>query len=229
MSRVERELEARVEELRAKGDDAQRLELVQRARRFKRSWVEMAEGLVLVRDTRAYERWGYEDLYDYCAKELQIRAATVDKLTGSYSTLRAHAPQVLQRDGVASAIPTIEAVDYFARALAREPANDPEPEAELMGELHKAVFDEARPLQSLRRQFNPLLNPKPEGVELTQSIERTRAASKRLRSFITSVEGLSEARVEAVSAALEALEQELAALLEQATEDVHATVAQRRG
>ncbi len=214
MSRVEERLAATARELAEKGDDAQRLELVQRARRFKRSWVEMAEAMVFVRDSRAYKRWGFEDFYDYCAAELQIRAPTVDKLVGSYATIRAHAPEVLQRDGVARTIPTVDAVDYFQRAL--EPANDREeavdPDPEVLNDLRRAVFDDVKPVQSLRRQFNPLLHPKPEGAEERELIEKARTTVRRLTGLLGRVEGLSEARRQEVDGALSGLEQELAEL-----------------
>lgn len=74
------------------GADAQRLDVVRRLQRFKRSWIELAEALVKVR-------------------------ATVDKLTASYSTVQRHAPEVLGRDGAARAVPHVEAVEYFSRAL----------------------------------------------------------------------------------------------------------------
>ena len=178
MSRVEERLEATARILAEQGDDGQRLELVQRARRFKRSWVEMAEGLLYVRQQRSYKRWGFEDFYDYCAQELQLRTATVDKLTGSYSTIRDHAPEVLRRDGVARSIPSVDAVDYFARAL--EPANDGEsetdPDPEVISQLRHAVFEDNKPVQSLRRQFNLCFIPNRKAQRL-----RKRSRGRGLR------------------------------------------------
>ena len=86
-------------------------------------WIELGEGLWRLRKQRKYEAWGYSDLHEYCQKELHIKAATIDKLMLSYGTVREHAPDVLRRDGVARDIPSLEAVDYFARAA-------PPPESE---------------------------------------------------------------------------------------------------
>ena len=78
------DLDSLADHLAREGADALRIELVRRARNFKRTWVEMAEALVEVRDTQAYLAWGYQDLYAYCHQELLLRQPTVDKLTGSF-------------------------------------------------------------------------------------------------------------------------------------------------
>src|SRR5687767_8775032 len=105
MPRSHPKLDALAQMLERTGDDPQRLELVHRAQRFKRSWLELAEALQALSRSRAYEAWGYADLREYCSKELLIRSATVDKLLLSFSTLERHAPEVLERDGVARNIP----------------------------------------------------------------------------------------------------------------------------
>lgn len=212
--------------LKAMGADALRLDLVQRTRLFKRSWVEMAQALVYVRDSGQYSEWGYEDLYSYCSMELQLRRPTVDKLTGSYVALARHAPNVLERDGVSAQVPTCDAVDYFAKALRGEPANDGtpyvEPTPEVIEELKAAVFDEGRPVQSLRRQFNPLLHPKTDGRQRAEAIEKARAAIRRLTKVLGDVEGLGEEHTEAVGKLMQKVQAQLDELMEQAREDQEA-------
>jgi hypothetical protein len=216
MSRIEDKLEQLADGLKSAGDDALRLEVVQRARRFKRSWVEMAEALVHVQDSRAFERWGYSDLHEYCAKELRIRSQTVEKLTGSYSALRAHAPEVLARDGVARTIPTIDAVDYFARALERRGgADEIEPSSELVDDLHKAVFDEALPVETIKRKFDPLFHPhKPVTPSDLDILERTRATGRRLGLLVEECKGLSSGTRQMMEEGLAELETELSAKIE---------------
>jgi len=223
MTRATDKLDEIAANLADKSDDAQRLELVQRARRFKRSWVEMAEAIVHVRATRAYERWGYADLYAYCDQELQIKKATVDKLTGSFMAVRHHAPQVLERDGVAQPIPSVDSVDYFAKALrdtAREAqerdgrdGREPPPD-EVFDDLRTAVFDDNENVIALRRRFNPILHPKPEGAEDLERLEKTRAATRRLENLLDSAPGVSEQTAAKVQRALDALHGELDDLIE---------------
>ncbi len=193
------------------GGDAQRLEVVRRTQKFKRSWIELAEGLTKVRATRAYARWGFEDFYDYCGRELTLKRATVDKLTISYNTIQQHAPEVLEWDGVAKAIPTYDAVDYFPRAVG--PANDPEPEGDepappakgrkavaaprdpdLVREMKAAVFDEGQPVAELRKRFDPVLHPRPKGADRLELLTKASACARKLAELLPDIEGLPEKR-----------------------------------
>ena len=70
-------LDRTAEELRASGADGLRLELVKRARSFKRTWVDMAEGLVRVRNEGAYRGWGFEHFHAYCSLGLHLERGAV--------------------------------------------------------------------------------------------------------------------------------------------------------
>src|SRR6185369_6370842 len=97
-------------------DDPERAEVLRRARRFKASWIELAEALSNVRRSGDFKRWGYESFEDYTRTELHIRQETADKLVGSFMFLKKRAPSVLSRDGLTSAIPSYQAVDFLRRA-----------------------------------------------------------------------------------------------------------------
>jgi len=205
------------EALEAEGADELRVHVVRRAREFKRSWVMMAEALVEVRNRESYLDWGYEDFYTYCSLELQLKQATADKLTGSYVALKRHAPSVLKRDGLNERIPTCDAVDYFAKALQKNPSNDGGERAvaeEVVDELRHAVFEEGAPVSDLRKRFNPVFNPKPAGAEQMDTLRRATAAVRRLERTIEEIEGLPRPTVRASLEALEALREDLSALLE---------------
>jgi hypothetical protein len=205
------------EALEAEGADELRVHVVRRAREFKRSWVMMAEALVEVRNRESYLDWGYEDFYTYCSLELQLKQATADKLTGSYVALKRHAPSVLKRDGLNERIPTCDAVDYFAKALQKNPGNDDGERAiaeEVVDELRHAVFEEGAPVSDLRKRFNPVFNPRPEGAEQMDTLRRATAAVRRLERTIEEIEGLPRPTVRASLDALEALREDLTALLE---------------
>lgn len=206
-----------VEALEAEGADELRIHVVKRAREFKRSWVRMAEALVEVRNRESYVRWGYQDFYSYCALELQIKQATADKLTGSYVALKRHAPSVLKRDGLTERIPTCDAVDYFAKALQKQPTNDsvePAVDREVVDELRHAVFEEGAPLSDLRKRFNPVFHPKPEGAEEIDAVRRATTAVRRLERMVEEIDGLRRPTVRTTLDALETLREELTTLLE---------------
>ena len=206
------DLDARAQELKAKGADGLRLEAVRRARDFKRSWIDMAEVLVRVRNTGTYKTWGYQDFHAYCAMELELKPATVDKLTGSYATVERHAPEVLRRDGLQRPMPAVESVDWFAKALNEQPAND-EREAgsawpkEVVDELKHAVFDEGLPVASLRRKFDAVLHPKSdEDAELDQ-VRRVSSAVRKLRNAVEGFDAVDAKQIAMLTLALDDFEQ----------------------
>jgi hypothetical protein len=206
VARVTDELERRGERLRRQGADPLRLQLLERARRFKRSWIEMAEALCELRSTRAHEAWGFKDLYDYCDKELFIKRATVDKLLVSFGVVQRHAPTLLAPDSEAP-MPDYDTVDYFARAEAAH-GDRGGPSDEVLAELRQAVFDEARPLGALRRQFNPVIFAKDEEESSRERLERADAAARRLLDLLPDLE-VSDTRRVQVETALEALRRDL--------------------
>lgn len=225
MSKRPDALEALADQLERSGGDPARVDIVRRAERFKRSWVELAEGLYKLRKQRKYEQWGYSELHEYCLKELHIKAATIDKLMISYGTLRDHAPDVLKRDGVARDIPSLEAVDYFSRALPPQESEDGEVTSmrrrldappSVLDELRSAVFDEARSVGELRKRFDPILRPKPEGSDEVEALRKLKVVAERLAAGVQSTPGLTEKRVARVVAMVEALVRDLDELIEEA-------------
>jgi len=206
-------LEVLADRLEQAGDDPFRVTLLRCAQRFKRSWLELATVLSDLQNRRAFERWGYADLHEYCQKELSIRPSTVDKLLLSYGTVQRHAPEVLGPSRERNEVPSFDAVDYFARAVGREEAAagkrlDAAPD--VLNKLRAAVFEEGRSLPELRGEFGPLLRPKAaEGDDVGS---RARSAAQRLLQLLPSVPGITEARMARTSAALEALVRDLDAL-----------------
>lgn len=181
--------------LASQGADRVRLELVRRARIFKRSWVEMAEGLTKVRAHQLHLDWGYKDLYSYCSQELLLTRHTVDKLLGSFGAITEHAPQVLQRDGLEKPVPQLDSVEYFAKALKNHADNDEEefvqdrPDEEAWTDLKRAVFDEDAPVSELRKNFNEQFFPRQEETD-AKIREKTRAAARRLEGLLGRVKGI---------------------------------------
>ncbi|MEY4580379.1 MAG: hypothetical protein RL701_5082 [Pseudomonadota bacterium] len=219
MSKGHEVLEALADRIEASGGDAARVDIVRRAQHFKRSWLELAEGLTALRKNRRYEKWGYSELSEYCQKELHIKAATLDKLVLSYGALREHAPDVLRRDGVAREIPSLEAVDYFSRAIGndREDAGSRrrmDAPREVMEELRAAVFDETRSVGELRKRFDPIFRPKNTEADAADALRKLKALAERLNAAVQSTPGVPEKRVGRVVAVMEALVRDLDELLE---------------
>jgi vacuolar-type H+-ATPase subunit I/STV1 len=230
-----RKLDALAALLERTGGDPKRIEAVRRAQGFRRSWVDLAEILCQVRARNLHEKWGYSDFYEYAQDELTLKRGTVDKLTVSYNTLERHAPQVLQRDGVATKIPDYDALEYYHRTVGEleavspadeEAANDdPErpvrrgrvpqlPTPELRQEFEEAVFNEGQPLGELRRRFDQHFYPRPKGAEELDRIRKASATARKLAELLTEIEGLSEGLVRKLEAEIGKLRTELDELAE---------------
>lgn len=184
------DLDRFAESLREKGETGLRLRAVETARQFKRSWLEMARVILEVRNRRSYESWGFRDVYAYCYEELRIKRPTVEKLILSYSTISEHAPKVLNYDGIAQQIPSVDSVDYLAKALReREDEDDdsPLPSEDVIAELKQAIFEEGAPVQSLRKRFDPIINPKSEADLEREAIKKALGALRRLEATLLDV------------------------------------------
>jgi len=160
-------------------DDPERVELLQRARRFKASWIELAEALSNVRRSGDFKRWGYASFEDYTRLELHLRQETAEKLVGSFLFLKKRAPSVLGRDGVSSAIPSYQAVDFLRRAEESESAPE-----DAVSAIRERVLEEGAALPSIVRQFRDVVFP----VDERQKKDRDAAAllnvAKRLRELL---------------------------------------------
>jgi hypothetical protein len=200
-------------------DESFRMKLLACARVFKRSWIDMASSLVTVRNRGLYRHWGHETLEGYALEELNIKRATCEKLTGSYSALEQHAPQVLSWDGVAQTVPEMDAVDYFARVVDPRPkrAGEPAPAAppaEVVEQLKQATFLDQANTAALKRRFNPVINPKDEADEKLEMLRKLKASTTRIETLLSGVDGLEESRVDEVTRCMEALRQDIEKLEE---------------
>jgi hypothetical protein len=191
-------------------DDPERAELLRRTRRFKSSWIELAEGLTGARRANRWRDWGYGSFEEYTQKELHLRQETVDKLTGSYAFLQRRAPTVLARDGVAAPLPSYQAIDFLRRVEEKEDAPE-----EAVREIRRKVLEENVPLPQVAREFKEVVFPIDEterrkkdaaglknvATRLRELLAETRVVPKRLAGEVSeSLDRLLEALQEKKSA-----------------------------
>jgi hypothetical protein len=184
-------------------DDPERADLLARARRFKSSWIELAEALTRVRGGGEWRRWGYESFEAYAKTELHLRPETVEKLTGSFAFLKRRAPEVLIRDGVKRSIPTYQAVDFLRRAEETDDA----PPAVVEG-IRKRVLEEAAPVpRELKEQVFPI----DEATRKQRDAAALKNVATRLRELLGETRAVPRKTAGDVASALDRL---LAALAE---------------
>ena len=186
--------------------DPERAELLARARRFKTSWVELAEALSSARSGR-FLRWGYASFEDYTRLELHLRPETVEKLTGSYGFLKRNAPEVLERDGVRERVPPYQSVDFLRRA--EEANHAPE---DVVDAMRRRVFEDAAPAAQLTKEFKEVAFPIDDATRKARDIAGVRNVAKRLLELLDETDvvsdELSSRAKRAVSALMDSLAKE---------------------
>jgi hypothetical protein len=169
-------------------NDPVRADTLQKARAFKRTWLELAEALTGVQSKRSWERWGYPDFDAYCRKELHLRASTVAKLLGSYRFLETSAPRVIERareDHFEApmqsnpTIPTLAAVEFVQKATEKGRA-DPE----TLETIQRVAFDEGLDAPMLSRKFRDVAFPETDRERREKLRSSIAQAARRLSSLI---------------------------------------------
>ncbi len=165
--------------------DPERAEIIARTRRFKSSWIELAESLSSCREQKQYQAWGYSSFEDYYKRELHLRQATVDKLVGSYAFLHRSAPNILRRDGLESNIPSYQSIDFLRRA--EQAFEEGLTDEKTIHEVRQAVLEETAPLPKISRLFRKTLFPEENEQEHQKKLGETEKLARRLSEVIASL------------------------------------------
>jgi hypothetical protein len=179
ITKTDRQMEDR---MLAVSDDPVRADTLQKARAFKRTWLELAEALARVQHGRTWEGWGFSDFDGYCRKELHLRPATVSKLLGSYRFLETSAPRVIERardDHYESPIPNLATVEFVKKATERAAAD-----AETIETIQRVAFDEGGEAPLLSRRFGEVAFPQTDTERREKLRGQIAVAARRLSSLI---------------------------------------------
>lgn len=181
-------------------DDPERAEVLRRTRRFKNSWIELAEALTQVQRDGSWKRWGYESFDDYTRGELHLRPETVQKLVGSFTFLKKRAPEVLGRDGVNAHIPSYQAVDFLRRAESQERAP-----AEAVEEIRRKVLDEGVSLPTVSKQFSETVFPIDAATKRARDVAGLKNVATRLKELLAETRAVPRRLADEVGEQLERL------------------------
>jgi len=184
VTKTDRELE---DKMLAFAGDGERVDVLGKARTFKRSWIELAEALTAVLERGSWERWGYTGFDGYCKKELHITPSTAAKLTGSFRFLKTSAPKIIERTRrePAAPIPDIKAVDFVARAEERGAVD-----AETLAEIRREAFEEGAAAPSLSRKYKAIAFPVNERERDERATKNLTVAARKLANLLADSDGL---------------------------------------
>ena len=179
ITKTDRQMEDR---MLAVADDPMRADTLQKARAFKRTWLELAEALTRVQSHKSYEGWGYPDFDAYCRKELHLRSSTVAKLLGSFRFLETSAPKVIERartDHFEAPIPSLPVVEFVQRATETGSAD-----AETIKSIHRMAFEEGAEPAAINKQFGKIVFPQSDRDRKDKLRSAIAQAARRLSALI---------------------------------------------
>lgn len=165
-----------------------RYHILESAKNFKTSWIELGRSLYSVWKDRMYKEWGFSTFDQYSAKEIGIKKSTAMKLLRSYYFLEKEEPAYLKSDYTESAdaarVPSYEAVDLLRKAKDKKNL-DPED----YSKLKKDIFEDGKDVQAVKRDLTSLIRQREE-LEPEEAYKKRRRAT--LRRFIGSLKALKQ-------------------------------------
>ena|SRR3989338_9422620 len=168
-----------------------RYQVLDAAKRFKSSWIELGQHLFSVYKDKLFKEWGYLTFEAYCAKEIGVRQNTALKLLKSYSFLEKEEPTFLKREALddrqPSRIPGYESVNALRLAKQSERIS----EKEYQG-LREEVFDEGHEEAEVKKKIRYVLKShtpaRPEEDRKTVVVKRLISSLKTARDEMTNLD-----------------------------------------
>jgi hypothetical protein len=192
-----------------------RYHILENAKNFKVSWVELGRSLYTVWKEKLYKDWGYSTLDAYAGKEIGIRKQTAMKLLKSYYFLEKEEPQYLKQEYIqnaqASRVPSYESVDLLRKAKSKKTLDTQD-----YADIKKGVFENGKDAQEIRKDLTALIRQRQE-LEPEEAYERKRLATvrrflgtlKALKKEVEIAKLLPGPLIEEINALVSKLEEEL--------------------
>ncbi|MFA5143157.1 MAG: hypothetical protein WC522_03155 [Candidatus Omnitrophota bacterium] len=195
--------------------DSLRYRVLESAKNFKTSWVELGQALYAVWKDKSYREWGYLTFDAYTQKEIGVKKPTAMKLLKSYYFLEKEEPAYLQKEYSESqapaAVPSYESVNLLRLAKNRNALDrdDYQRFRKDVLETGRDPVEVKRDLTSLMRQREELSPDEARQRRKTAVIKRAVSSLKMLKSDIEVQKLLPAGLVKEMSDLINKLEAEL--------------------
>lgn len=168
-----------------------RFHILNNAKNFKSSWVELGRALYSVYKDKMYKEWGYSTFDIYTVKEIGIRKQTALKLLRSYMFLEKEEPQYLRKEYLeetdAAKVPSYESVDVLRQAKNKKVLDKEDYE-----HIKKEIFEDGKDALIARKDLTALIRERKE-LSPQEALEKRRSATvKRLVSVLKSLKKEAE-------------------------------------
>jgi len=173
--------------------DSFRYHVLETAKGFKTSWVELGRALYSVYKDKMYKEWGYQTFEGYVVKEVGIRKQTSLKLLRSYYFLEKDEPGYLREQYVGSenvaALPSYESIDVLRRAKGNKELDKHD-----YVQLRKSIFEKGKDVSDVRKDLTALIRQRkevePEEAWAQKKEKNVKRLLTTLRSLKREVEDL---------------------------------------
>lgn len=166
--------------------DPIRHKLLECAKNFKTSWIDLGQALYSAWRDKLYKDWGYITFEAYTAKEIGIKKPTAMKLLKSYYFLEKEEPALLQKDGeeetLVAAVPNYESVNVLRLAKNKKSLDEADYRA-----LKKDVFQGGKDAGDVRKSLTSIMKQREE-LDPEEARDKRRTAS--LKRFIATLKAL---------------------------------------
>ncbi|PIP19710.1 MAG: hypothetical protein COT38_02020 [Candidatus Omnitrophica bacterium CG08_land_8_20_14_0_20_41_16] len=160
-----------------------RYHVLESAKNFKSSWIELGRSLYSVYKDKLYKEWGFVTFDAYTAKEIGVKKPTAMKLLRSYYFLEKEEPAYLEKDYTKSLdtakLPSYDAVDLLRKAKDKKTLDQ-----EDYSKLKKEIFEDGKDTQQVKRDLTALIRQREE-LEPEEAYRKKRVAI--LKRFLGSL------------------------------------------
>jgi hypothetical protein len=202
-SSSERHIETIMEQLEPGSD---RYVVLDKAKQFKSSWVELGEKLLQVSSKGRFKEWGYGSFEEYCVQEIRIKRGTAEKLTMAYRFMEKEEPALLSTREELKPLPDYRSVDLLRKAKEEKGFSEEE-----YGKLRKSVVEEQRSHPTVAKQYKEVASLREE-ANPQAPFKASLSAARRLESALRGLYDPPAQYLAQVGEIIAHLEQELAAL-----------------
>ncbi|MBM3243818.1 MAG: hypothetical protein FJZ12_03175 [Candidatus Omnitrophica bacterium] len=135
--------------------------VLESARNFKSSWIELGRALYSVYKDKLYKEWEFATFESYTAKEVGIKKATAMKLLRSYYFLEKEEPDYL-KEGYAGSVDTARLPSYEAVDLLRKAKGRKYLEVDDYAKIKQDIFENGKDHQEVKRDLTTLIRQRQE-------------------------------------------------------------------
>ncbi len=164
-------------------NDTVREEILEYAKDFKTSWIQLGRHLYAVWQDKLYHAWGHNKFEDYTEKEVGIKKSLCLKLLKAYLFIEQDEPVYLKKNFSQSReainVPNYDAVDVLRLAKSKK-----ELLSEDYAKLRRDVFDKGNDASEVRKDLTAMMK---ERKPVDPEKEREQRNEASIKKFINSI------------------------------------------